>query len=204
MSKRQFKRQTFKGRFVTAIRASSLLDSPRAKSVPFGAITGIFFLIGGLVWLSQSFFLAAHGIPAKGTVSNLSTSRSSENFDITFLTAHGQRITTSTFTPIGSETYQDGNIVRILYNPTDPKKIVVDSSSALWFDAWATTLFGAFLTLVFTPATYVLIRRNLRQRHFFRQEHMRQGSAHLELEPCVHKRKIRKRPVRSKLTRSVK
>lgn len=203
MSKRQSKRQTFKDRFITAMRASSLLDSPRVKSVPFGAITGIFFLIGGLVWLSQSFFLVAHGIPAQGTVSNLWTSRSSEQFDVTFLTVHGQQITTSTFTPI-DETYKDGAIVPILYSPTDPKKIVVDSPSALWFDAWAVTLFGAVLTLIFTPTAYVLIRRNLQQKHFFRQEHMRQGSVHLELEPRVHKRKIRKRSVRSKLTRSGK
>jgi hypothetical protein len=144
-----------------------------------------------------------HGIPTQGTVSNLWTSRSSNNFDVTFLTSHEQWITVSTSTPIGFDPHQNSSIVPILYNPTDPHEAAVDTFSGLWLAQSALSLFGALITVFYTLATYTLGQRIFRQRRISRQERIHQGLAKPEVKPSIRKRKVR-RANRSKLTRSTK
>jgi hypothetical protein len=203
MSKRQNMRRVRRDNFTAARVSSSLHSRMPAGCIPFGVLFGLLVFVCGAVGLGQSLFFFTHGVSTSGTVSNFWSSRTDDHFDVTFLALHGQYFTVSTSKSVGFETYQDGSVVPVLYNPSDPHEAVVDTFSALWFRQLALVLFGAAITLFYGIATYALGKRVFQQRRTSRQKDAPREVAKSEVKPRLRRRRPA-RINRSKLNRSRK
>jgi hypothetical protein len=130
------------------------------------------FLVVGLGLLTGAFILYQNkkaflekAVSAQGTVIELLESRSDNSTTykplVSFTTKEGRQIEFTSSVSSNPPSYDEGETVKVLYYPGDPKEATINDFMSIWFGPLIVGFLGTVFSLV---GFFIILFKNLKQR----------------------------------------